>query len=77
MADPDIQAHCQLDADSEALLEQAMAQHAFSARPYARILDVARTSPTLLPSTLSVASAAPKPSNTPIVRPQRPRAGSC
>ncbi len=35
--------HCQLDADTEALLEQAMTQHAFSARSYTRILKVART----------------------------------
>ena len=33
----------QLDADGEALLEQAMAQHAFSARSYTRILKVSRT----------------------------------
>jgi len=35
--------HCQLDSATEALLEQAMAQHAFSARSYTRILKVART----------------------------------
>ena len=34
---------CQLDGDTEALLEQAMAQHAFSARSYTRILKMART----------------------------------
>ena len=43
MTNREIQAHCELDADGEALLEQAMAQHAFSARSYTRILKVART----------------------------------
>jgi magnesium chelatase family protein len=43
MSNRHITRHCQLDADGEALLEQAMAQHAFSARSYTRILKVART----------------------------------
>ena len=43
MSNRHIQKHCQLDAETEALLEQAMAQHAFSARSYTRILKVART----------------------------------
>jgi len=43
MTNRHIRKHCQLDADTEALLEQAMAQHAFSARSYTRILKVART----------------------------------
>jgi magnesium chelatase family protein len=43
MTNRHISKHCQLDADTEALLEQAMAQHAFSARSYTRILKVART----------------------------------
>jgi magnesium chelatase family protein len=43
MSNRQIAKHCQLDADTEALLEQAMAQHAFSARSYTRILKVART----------------------------------
>ena len=34
---------CQLDPDSEALLERAMAQHPFSARSYTRILKLSRT----------------------------------
>ena len=43
MTNRDLQRHCRLDADGEALLEQAMARHAFSARSYTRILKVART----------------------------------
>ncbi|HUT36205.1 MAG TPA: YifB family Mg chelatase-like AAA ATPase [Planctomycetota bacterium] len=43
MTNRHIHKHCQLDADTEALLEQAMTQHAFSARSYTRILKVART----------------------------------
>jgi len=43
MTNRQINKHCQLDADCETLLEQAMAQHAFSARSYTRILKVART----------------------------------
>ena len=43
MSNRQIQQHCQLDADSESLLEQAMSQHAFSARSYTRILKLART----------------------------------
>jgi len=43
MTNRQIDKHCQLDADSEALLEQAMSQHAFSARSYTRILKMSRT----------------------------------
>jgi len=43
MTNRQIDEHCQLDADTEALLEQAMSQHAFSARSYTRILKMART----------------------------------
>jgi magnesium chelatase family protein len=43
MTNRQINQFCQLDADSEAMLEQAMAQHAFSARSYTRILKLART----------------------------------
>ncbi|MBM4035348.1 MAG: YifB family Mg chelatase-like AAA ATPase [Planctomycetes bacterium] len=43
MTNRHITKHCQLDADTEALLEMAMAKHAFSARSYTRILKVART----------------------------------
>jgi len=43
MTNRQINRHCQLDADCKTLLEQAMAQHAFSARSYTRILKVART----------------------------------
>ena len=35
--------HCQLDAESAALLEQAMNELNFSAREHDRILKVART----------------------------------
>jgi magnesium chelatase family protein len=38
-----IHKHCRLETDSESLLEQAMRQHAFSARSYTRILKLART----------------------------------
>ena len=43
MTNRQIQEFCQLDSDSEALLERAMAQHAFSARSYTRILKLSRT----------------------------------
>ena len=43
MSNRQIQEHCGLDGDGEALLERAMSQHAFSARSYTRILKVART----------------------------------
>jgi len=43
MTNRHITKHCQLDADTESLLEMAMAKHAFSARSYTRILKVART----------------------------------
>ena len=43
MTNRQIQQFCQLDSDSEALLERAMAQHAFSARSYTRILKLSRT----------------------------------
>jgi len=43
MTNRHIAKHCQLDADSEGFLEKAMAEHAFSARSYTRILKVART----------------------------------
>ncbi|MBM4037026.1 MAG: YifB family Mg chelatase-like AAA ATPase [Planctomycetes bacterium] len=43
MTNRHINKHCQLDADTESLLEQAMTQHAFSARSYTRILKMART----------------------------------
>ncbi len=43
MTNRHIQKHCRLDTDTESLLEQAMRQHAFSARSYTRILKVART----------------------------------
>jgi magnesium chelatase family protein len=43
MTNRQINKWCQLDADTEAVIEQAMTQHAFSARSYTRILKVART----------------------------------
>jgi len=43
MTNREIQRHCKLDGEAESLLGQAMAQHAFSARSYTRILKVART----------------------------------
>ena len=43
MTNRHITQHCQLDGDCEMLLEQAMAQHAFSARSYTRILKLSRT----------------------------------
>ena len=43
MSNRQIQEHCDLDGDGEALLERAMSQHAFSARSYTRILKVSRT----------------------------------
>ena len=43
MTNRQIHKHCHLDGESEALLEQAMGQHAFSARSYTRILKMART----------------------------------
>ena len=43
MTNRQIQRHCRLDDDCETLLEQAMSQHAFSARSYTRILKVTRT----------------------------------
>ena len=43
MTNRQIQQFCQLDSDSETLLERAMALHAFSARNYTRILKLSRT----------------------------------
>jgi len=43
MTNRHITRHCAIDPDTDALLEQAMAQHAFSARSYTRILKLART----------------------------------
>jgi len=43
MSKREIQRYCKLDSEAEALLGQAMDQHAFSARSYTRILRVART----------------------------------
>ncbi|NQT52289.1 ATP-binding protein [bacterium] len=43
MTNRQIEEHCRLDTETESLLEQAMAQHAFSARSYTRILKMART----------------------------------
>ena len=43
MTNRQIQEHCGIDVETESLLERAMAQQAFSARSYTRILKVART----------------------------------
>jgi len=43
MTNRQIQKHCGIDVETESLLERAMAQQAFSARSYTRILKVART----------------------------------
>jgi magnesium chelatase family protein len=43
LATPEIDAHCQPDAPGAALLKQAIARLALSARGYHRILKVART----------------------------------
>jgi magnesium chelatase family protein len=43
MTNRQIAQHCRLDAETEALMERAMSQHAFSARSYTRILKMART----------------------------------
>jgi magnesium chelatase family protein len=43
MSPRQIREHCPLDADSEALLEQAMTRQGLSARAHDRILKVSRT----------------------------------
>lgn len=43
MSAAQIRRHCELDADSERMLERAMQQQGLSARAHDRILKVART----------------------------------